>query len=121
MAYQITLTDAEYAALAKLAAERGAAVDTLVHEAIAEWIGEQEEIEAEAAPQSEPENPLMKDPVIAYMLKVGHIRPSDVPTRYRETPEEWAERERLRAELAARVKPGNPSASEMVIEDRGPR
>ncbi|HEY8323061.1 MAG TPA: hypothetical protein VIG77_01120, partial [Ktedonobacterales bacterium] len=63
MSYQITLTDAEYAALSALAARRGQAIETLVHEALAERYQTPPAI---AGADS--------DPLVVYMLSAGHIR-----------------------------------------------
>ncbi len=103
MAYTITLTDEEYAALSAAAAERGQSVEALAHEALAERYARSD---TGAAPQA--------DPLIAYMLRMGHIR--QAPTRMADTPAEQAERQRLAASAA----PGK-LASEMTLDDRGPR
>ena len=54
------------------------------------------------------------DPLVAAMLAAGHL--ASLPSLVPDSPEEAAERERL-AEPAA---PG-PLASDLVIQDRGPR
>jgi hypothetical protein len=102
MAYTITLTDDEYAALAAAAAKRGQPIEALVHEALAERYA------------SAGRAPTQADPLIAYMLRMGHI--SQAPTGAADTPAERAERERL----AASIGPGK-LASEMALDDRGPR
>jgi hypothetical protein len=101
VAYQITLTDEEYAALAAAAAEHGQPVEALVHEFIA----------AHIRPRA-PHQP--DDPLIRQMLRAGHL--AALPTREPETPDVAAERERL----ARSIRPGQ-SVADMVIEDRGPR
>ncbi len=103
MTHQLTLTDDEYAALAADAARRGQPVEDVVRELLAARY-------PALAGQPQPSS----DPLIAYMLRMGHLR--ELPTGGQETPAEAAERERL----ARSVAPGQP-ASDMVIEDRGPR
>lgn len=123
MAYQITLTDDEYVALAAAAAKAGTSVEALVHEALNARLSQR-------AP----------DPLAEYMRRVGHLSEeapapkrhitdqefieqlyrdgiiANIPTGEPDTPEEEAELE----ELAQSVGPGK-MASDMVIEDRGPR
>ena len=103
MAYTITLSDDEYAALAAAAAMRGLPIEELVHEALAARYA-----------SGTAHTPTPADPLIAYMLRVGHIR--QAPTGEADTPAERAERERL----AASARPGK-LASEMALDDRGPR
>ncbi|HLJ80379.1 MAG TPA: hypothetical protein VKT52_02760 [Ktedonobacterales bacterium] len=111
MAYQITLTDGEYAALKAAAAQRKSTIEALVHEALTERF----ETDAQTAePPPEPKRPMTQQEFLEYLYRKGRI--SNIPTRRPDTPEEAAERERL----ANSVKPGI-SISDMVIEDRGPR
>lgn len=105
MAYTITLSDDEYATLATAAARRGLPIEALVHEALAARFADGE-AGAEASTPT--------DPLITYMLHEGHIH--QAPTGVADTPAERAERERL----AACARPGK-LASEMTLEDRGPR
>jgi hypothetical protein len=91
MAYQITLTDEDYAALAAASARAGMPIENLVHQMIAERFLSQEPAK-----------------------QVGSYQR---PTGEADTPEEEAEDE----ELARLVGPEKPWLSEMVIEDRGPR
>lgn len=104
MAHQITLSDEEYEALSVVAAQRGQPVETLVHEALAERY---------AVPRPAGDRRRI-DPLVAYMARQGHVR--GIPTEDADTPEIRAARERL----ARSVMPGM-SASDMVLEDRGPR
>lgn len=101
MTHKITLTDDDYATLAAEAAERGKAIDELVHELIA----------GRLAVRS-PKQPT--DPLIQAMSRAGHL--AQIPSKVIETPESAAERERL----ARNILPGQ-AASDMVIEDRGSR
>lgn len=105
MAYSITLSDEEYAALSAIAAERGQPIESLVHEALAERYTRH---------GGSDNSDMQADPLIASMLRAGHLR--HAPNRIAESQAERAERERL----AASVRQGK-RASEMVIEDRGPR
>ena len=91
MAMQITLSDEDYALLAAPAAFRGVPIETLVHEAIAERY-------AESAPKK---------------LKGVYHYPTGTPL----SDAMRAENERIAASLAS----ATPWASDMVIEDRGPR
>lgn len=104
MAYQIILSDDEYAALSALAAQRGQQIETLVHEALAERY---------AVPSS-PRGIKQVDPLVDYMLRMGHIR--EMPTGEDDTSEERVKRQ----QLAASVGPGT-LASDLAMEDRGPR
>ena len=90
MAYQVTLTDEDYAALSAAATQRGAPIAELVHEAIA--------AQYTAAPR-------LPSGVYSY------------PTGEPISAEEKAEMERLAVAIGSE----HPWASEMVIEDRGPR
>lgn len=103
MAHQITLTDDEYEALAAAAAVRGQSIEALVRERLAERFPAVRDSQSQT-----------HDSLIAAMLAAGHL--VSVPTRIPDTPEEAAERERL----AQTITPGK-LASDIVIEDRGPR
>ena len=103
MSHQITLTDDEYEALAGAAAARGQPIEELVRETLAERF-----------PAMRGSQPPTRDSFIEAMWRAGHL--SSVPTRIPDTPVEAAERERL----AKAIAPGK-LASEMIIEDRGPR
>lgn len=103
MAHQITLTDDEYEALAAAAAARRQPVEALVREVLAERF-----------PALRGAQPQAGDALIEAMWRAGHL--VSAPTRIPDTPEEAAERERL-AQPAA---PGK-LASDIIIEDRGPR
>ncbi len=91
MAHQITLSDDEYAALAAASTRTGASIEELVHQAIA-----------------------ARFPTPGPVKQIGSY---SYPTGEPLTPEELAEMERLAQEIG----PDRPWASEMVIEDRGPR
>lgn len=103
MAYTITLSDEEYAALSAAAAERGTPIETLVHEALAERYAQRHSERARQA----------TDPLITFMIQTGHVLRA--PTRITDTSAERAERERL----VAAAGPGK-RASDIVIDDRGP-
>lgn len=91
MAYQIMLTEEDYAALAAASTRTGTPIESLLHQMIAERF-----LTPGTAKQ------------------VGSYQ---YPTGESDTPEEEAEDE----ELAQLVGPDKPWLSEMVIEDRGPR
>jgi hypothetical protein len=103
MVHQITLSDDEYEALAAAAAARGQPVEALVREALAERF-----------PTMRSGQPHAHDALVEVMQRAGHL--GSVPTRIPDTPEEAAERRRL----AHSITPGK-LASDIVIEDRGPR
>lgn len=105
MAHQmtITLTDAEYAALAVEAAKNGKPVESLLHEVLIQHI----------RPTSRPARLLSNRQVQEYLVSEGIIE--QVPSGEPEALEEQTERERL-AHLFGQGKP----VSEMIIEDRGP-
>ncbi|HUY79402.1 MAG TPA: hypothetical protein VMV29_21710 [Ktedonobacterales bacterium] len=92
MAYQITLTDDEYAALSAAASQQGEPIAELVHKAIASQ----------------------------YTMSSA-IRPQQgtysIPTGKPISPSLKAEME----QLAERIGNEKPWLSDMVIEDRGPR
>lgn len=100
MAYQITLTDQEYAMLATAAAKDGLQPETLLHDMI-----------QRLQSSSQVKRPLTEDEFLEQQYREGKIL--NIPTRRPLTPEERTRRERL-AQLFA----GGKSASEMVIEDQ---
>ena len=102
MAYQITLSDQEYAALAAAAAKSGTDPERLLHDMI-----------QRLQPPSQRKRPLTAREVAERQYHEGKI--SHVPTRQSITPEEREARERRARRFA-----GGKPASEMVIEDRGP-
>lgn len=106
MAYHmsITLTDAEYAALAQEAAKNGKPIEFLLHEMLSQHIQASEPISG----------PITNRKLQEYLYREGIIEhlPSNEPIN----PEEKQEREYL-AHLFGQGQP----VSEMVIEDRGPR
>jgi hypothetical protein len=106
MAYQmtITLTDAEYTALSKEAAKRGEPLEALLHNVLAQSIGQ--------PPRKA--SSLSSKEIQEYLYHEGIIE--HIPTSKRDTQEDDAERDYL-AHLFGQGKP----VSEMVIEDRGPR
>ncbi len=106
MAYQmtITLTDAEYRALSIEAAKNGKPLESLLHELLVQHI----------KPSVLSARSLTNRQIQEYLYREGVIE--DIPTNESETIEEEAEREHL-AHLFGQGK----LASEMVIEDRGPR
>lgn len=91
MANHITLSEEDYAALVAASTQTGEPIEQLVHEAIA--------ARYESPSQSWP---------------IGNYR---YPTGEPITDEEEEEMERLAQEIGSQ----HPSASEIVIEDRGPR
>jgi hypothetical protein len=102
MAYQITLSEQEYAALAAAAAKSGTDPERLLHDMI-----------QSLQTPSQRKRPLTAREVAERQYRAGKI--SHVPARQ---PLSQAERE-AREERARRYAGGKP-ASEMVIEDRGP-
>ena len=103
MSHQITLTDDEYEALAAVAAARGEPVEALVRETLAERF-----------PTLRGAQPQLHGGLAEVMWRAGHL--SNLASREPDTPEIAAERQRL----AKSITPGT-LASDMVIEDRGPR
>ena len=105
MAYQmtITLTDQEYAALAAEAAKSGKQPESLLQEIMKDHL-QSSQVKSLMAARELAEKQYHEGKLLSLAIR----RPL--------TPEEQAERERL-AQLFAGGKP----ASEMVIEDRGPR
>ena len=106
MAYQmsITLTDAEYKALSQEAAKRGKPIESLLHDVLAQHIKPSNSIPPSLTNRS----------IQEYLYREGVIE--HIPTNEPKIAEEETEREYL-ADLFGQGKP----ASEMVIEDRGPR
>src|ERR1051326_1739982 len=102
MTYQITLNDQEYAALVAAAAKSGTNPEQLLREMIQRLL---------TASQSK--RPLTTEEIVEKQYLEGKI--SHIPTRLQLTQEEREARER-RARAYGRGK----SASEMIIEDRGP-
>lgn len=96
MGHTITVPDELYEQVAALAERQGQPVEEVVAQALVEMV--------RRAP----------DPLVLYMQRAGHVR--DIPTGEPDTPEIAAERERL----LRSIMPGK-LASEMVVEDRGPR
>lgn len=103
MTHQVTLSDEEYAALAGTAAERGTAIEVVLRELLGERYPALRRVEQRTM-----------DPLVESMYRAGHLR--ELPTGALDTPEVAAERARLARPAAA-----GQLASEMVIEDRGPR
>ena len=102
MAYQITLNDQEYAALAAAAAKSGTDPEQLLHEMI-----------QRLQTSSQRKRPLTAQEIVEKQYYEGKI--SHIPTGQQLTPEEREARERRARDYA-----GGKLASEMVIEDRGP-
>lgn len=107
MAHQLTitltLTDAEYNAISEEVAMHGKPLESVVHEALTQYI---------KPPTSEKRQPTKKE-ITEYLYREGVI--THIPTDEPDTPEEAAERERL-FHLFSQGQP----LSEMVIEGRGP-
>lgn len=91
MAHQVTLSDGDYAALKAVSARTGSSVEQLVHQAL-----------ADSLPASQPPK------------QIGSYT---YPTGEPLTDAEWAEEEALAQEIGSE----RPWASEIVIDDRGPR
>ena len=102
MAYQITLSDQEYATLATEAAKSGLQPETFLHELI-----------QRLQSPNQAKRPLTEREFIEQQYREGKIL--HIPTLRPLTQEEQIEREQL-----AQLFSGGKSASEMVIEDRGP-
>jgi hypothetical protein len=104
----VTLTDNEYN---ELSAQMGSddTFETLLHKLL----------RGHLQSPSSPKRPLAtKRDISLCLYRQGLIK--HIPEGRDDTPEEAAERRRL-AELFGQVEPGGKLASEMVIEDRGPR
>ncbi|MGO8947824.1 MAG: hypothetical protein ACLQUY_09205 [Ktedonobacterales bacterium] len=91
MAHQILISDDDYAALVAAAQERGAPIETLVHEAIAQ----------NYATSTQPTS------------RGSYSLPTHTPI----DPKLYAENERIAQSIGAK----KPWASDIVSEDRGPR
>lgn len=105
----ITLTDNEYNALSAETGRDDEALEELLHKLLTRHL---------QAPFS-PRPPLTTSRDISLRLyRQGLIK--HIPEGRADTPEEAAERRRL-AELFGQIESGGKLASEMVIEDRGPR
>ena len=124
MAYQITLTDDEYAVLAAAAEQAGTTVEALVHEALDERLLRRapdpladymRRVGHLSEQQPEPKQHVTEQEFIEQLFREGII--ANIPTGEPDTPEEEAELE----ELANQIGSDKPWLSEMVIEDRGPR
>jgi hypothetical protein len=111
MAHQIniTLTDNEYDALSAKTGKDDKALEELLHELLTHHL---------QAPSSPKRPPTTSRDISLCLYRQGLIE--HIPEGRVDTPEEAAERRRL-AELFGQVEPGGKLASEMVIEDRGPR
>jgi hypothetical protein len=106
MTYQMTLTlsDEEYAELSRESVRRGTPIEALIHELIARG--------RNAATQPHPT--MTSREFLEKQYREGKV--ANLPSRQALSAEEQAERERLARKLA-----GGKPASEMAIEDRGPR
>jgi len=106
MAYQmsITLSDEEYKALAVEAAKNGKPTESFLHEVLSQHI----------KPSDSGDQTLTSRKIQEYLLQEGVIE--SLPTNEATKPEEDTKREYL-AKLFGQGK----LASDIVIEDRGPR
>jgi hypothetical protein len=106
MAYQmsITLTDEEYKALSREAAKNGKPIESFLHEVLSQHI----------KPSDAGDQTLTSRKIQEYLYREGVIE--SLPTNERIRPDEAAKREYL-----ARLFGQGKLASDMVIEDRGPR
>lgn len=93
MAYQIVLSDEEYAALTAASTRSGEPIEQLVHDAI-----------------------MSHYPMLPPASRHGQIDDYLYPTGEPDTPAEEAEDE----ELATSIGPGRP-ISEILLDERGPR
>ena len=100
----VTLNEAEYAALSTEAAKRGKPLESFLHEVLVQHL----------QPSASERHPLSSREIAEYLYREGIIE--HIPTGETDSDETEAERKRL-AHLFGQGKP----ASEMVIEDRGPR
>ncbi|MHB8595174.1 MAG: hypothetical protein ACYDER_00015 [Ktedonobacteraceae bacterium] len=101
MAYQIILSEQDYAALAAAAVRNGIAPEQLLHDLI-----------QSLQSSSQSKRPVTVREVAERQYHAGKI--SHVPTRHPLTAEEHEARERRAHRYA-----GGKSAADMVIEDRG--
>lgn len=106
MAYQmsITLSDEEYKALAVEAAKNGKPIESLLHEVLTQYI----------KPSASDQHLLNSRKIQEYLFQEGVIE--SLPTNEATKPDEDTKREYL-AKLFGQGK----LASDIVIEDRGPR
>ena len=106
MAYEmlITLTNEEYEALSIEAAKNGKPIESFLHEVLSQHI----------KPSATGDQTLTCRRIQEYLYREGIIE--SLPTNEKTAPEEDARREYL-----ARLFGQGKLASEMVIEDRGPR
>ncbi|HJT56983.1 MAG TPA: hypothetical protein VJ761_10840 [Ktedonobacteraceae bacterium] len=104
MAYEMTihLSNQDYALLAAAATKSGKPPEMLLHEMIQQL---------QAAPQGKPR--LTAQELAERLYREGKVL--NLPQRHPLSAEERAERERLASAFA-----GGTSASDLVIEDRGP-
>ena len=100
----VTMTDAEYDALSTKAEKSGKALESFLHELLTQHIH----------PSVSQTHRLSSREIQEYLYREGVIE--HIPTGEPDTPQEEAERKRL-VQLFGQGK----LASEMVIEDRGPR
>lgn len=103
----VTITDEEYAELSTEAARSGKPVEAIVHDILAQRLHP-------VSPSAPPLHAMSGRTFTEQQYREGKVLA--LPTREPLTAHEAAERER-RALLLA----GGTSASDMVIEDRGPR
>ncbi len=104
MAYHITLTDDEYERLSAAASQQGKTIEELVRAALTTQLA-QPPANKPAMTEREFEEHLYRKGIIDH-----------IPDHRPDTPEEEAELD----EIARRIRPGK-MASDIVIEDRGPR
>lgn len=108
MAHQmmLTLSDQEYNVLKAKATKSGKQIETMLHEIMVGQL-------YSSLPSETVERPLTGREFMEQQYREGKLL--NVPTRRRFTQEEQDKRRRL-----ARAFAGGKSASDMVIEDRGP-
>ena len=102
----ITLSDDEYAALAAQATVTGKPAELIAHDLLSQRLSDSARTSAH--------RPLSASEFTEQQYREGKIL--NLPTRVPLTSEEAAERERR-----ARLLSGGTPASDIVIEDRGPR
>lgn len=103
----VTITDEEYTELAAEAAKSGKPVEAIVHDILAQGLHR-------VSPPASPPHPMTSRAFTEQQYREGKVLA--LPTREPLTAHEVGERER-RALLLV----GGTAASDMVIEDRGPR